>query len=74
MEGHLPSEYEIRVSGQLGETTLVAFPAFRVEVQGGETVLTGILPDQSALYGVLAQMEALGLQLIEVRRQHPDHA
>jgi hypothetical protein len=31
------------------------------------TVFTGWL-DQSALYGVLAQMEALGLVLIEVRR------
>ena len=58
----------------IGETTLLAFPAFRVEAQGSETVLTGVLPDQSALYGVLAQMEALGLQLIEVRRQRPDHA
>jgi hypothetical protein len=74
MEGHLPSQYEIRVRGQIGEATRLAFPAFRVEAQGGETVLTGILPDQSALYGVLAQMEALGLQLIEVRQQHPDQA
>jgi hypothetical protein len=74
MDGQVPSQYEIRVSGQLGETTLLAFPAFRVEAEGSETVLTGILPDQSALYGVLAQMEALGLQLIEVRRHPPNHA
>jgi hypothetical protein len=67
-------QYEIRVSGLLGETTLLAFPAFRVEAQGGETVLTGVLSDQSALYGVLAQMEALGLQLLEVRQQRPDQA
>jgi monoterpene epsilon-lactone hydrolase len=73
MEGQVPSQYEIRVSGRLGESTLLAFPAFRVEAEGSDTVLTGILPDQSALYGVLAQMEALGLQLIEVRRQRPDH-
>jgi hypothetical protein len=31
-------------------------------------VLTGALPDQSALYGMLAEIEALGLELIEVRR------
>jgi hypothetical protein len=74
MEGHLPSRYEIRVSGQLGEATLLAFPAFTGEARGSETVLTGVLPDQAALYGVLAQMEALGLQLLEVRRQHPDDA
>jgi monoterpene epsilon-lactone hydrolase len=74
VEEHSPSQYEIRVSGQLGETTLLAFPAFKSEARGSETVLTGVLPDQSALYGVLARMEALGLQLLEVRRQRPDHA
>jgi hypothetical protein len=31
-------------------------------------VLAGTPPDQAALYGVLIQMEALGLELIEVRR------
>jgi hypothetical protein len=36
-------------------------------------VLTGQL-DASALYGVLAQIEALGLDLIEVRQLEPDRA
>jgi hypothetical protein len=31
-------------------------------------VLTGPLADQAALYGLLAQLEALGLELLEVRR------
>jgi hypothetical protein len=31
-------------------------------------VLTGSLADQAALYGLLAQIEALGLELLEVRR------
>jgi hypothetical protein len=35
--------------------------------EGAHTVLTGLL-DQSALYGVLAQVEALGLDLLEVRQ------
>ena len=34
---------------------------------GAHTVLTGLL-DQSALYGVLAEIEALGLDLLEVRQ------
>jgi hypothetical protein len=38
--------------------------------KGAHTVLTGWL-DQSALYGVLAEMEALGLVLLEVRRMEP---
>jgi hypothetical protein len=36
-----------------------------------DTVLTGPL-DQSALYGVLAAVEALGLELLEVRQLAPD--
>jgi len=38
---------------------------------GANTVLTGGL-DQSALYGVLAEIEALGLDLLEVRRLTPN--
>jgi len=34
----------------------------------GETVLTGLLEDRSALFGVIAQIEALGLELIELRQ------
>jgi hypothetical protein len=37
-------------------------------VHATETVLTGPLADQAALYGLLAQLEALGLELLEVRR------
>jgi hypothetical protein len=38
------------------------------ELVGSETVLTGWLEDQSALFGVLAQIEGLGLQLLELRQ------
>jgi hypothetical protein len=38
------------------------------EVKGSETVLTGFLEDRSALFGVLAQIEALGLELLELRQ------
>jgi hypothetical protein len=58
---------EIRVRGHLGETLLTAFPEMDAAQRDGETVLTGRLPDQAALFGVLAQVEALGLELIEVR-------
>jgi hypothetical protein len=61
-------QYTIRIKGRLGATALSAFPTMASEVRGGETVLTGSLEDQSAVYGVLVQIEALGLELLEVRQ------
>lgn len=66
--GEDPVLYQIRVSGRLGPTLLGAFPALTPRYQGAETVLTGVLPDAAALFGVLAEIEALGLDLLEVRR------
>jgi hypothetical protein len=37
------------------------------EVKSGDTVLTGLLADRSALFGVLAQIEALALDLVELQ-------
>jgi hypothetical protein len=48
-----------------------AFPGLRAQPRGEDTALTGALPDQAALYGVLAEIEALGLELLEVRRLPP---
>jgi hypothetical protein len=61
--------YEFRIRGLLGDTLLSAFPGLQAEVHGGETVLGGALLDQSALYGVLAQIEQLGLELLDVHRK-----
>jgi hypothetical protein len=47
---------------------LRAFPALNAEMQDGDTLLRGPLPDQSALHGMLGQIEALGLELLELRR------
>jgi hypothetical protein len=48
---------------------LRAFPALSAETQSEDsTLLRGPLPDQAALHGVLSQIEALGLELLEVRR------
>ncbi len=60
--------YEIRVRGLLGGTLRGAFPGLRAQPDGTETVLSGPVVDQAALYGVLDQIEALGLELVEVRR------
>jgi len=65
-----PTPYMIRINGHLGATVLSAFPAMASQHHGAHTVLTGLL-DRSALYGVLAEIEALGLDLLEVRQLIP---
>lgn len=65
-----PGLYAIRIKGRLGATALSAFPSMASELKNDETVLTGPLKDQSALFGVLAQIEALGLDLLELKQIH----
>ncbi len=62
-----PALFAIRIKGHLGATVLSAFPAMARHQHGTDTVLTGLL-DRSALFGVLAEVEALGLDLLEVRQ------
>jgi len=68
-----PALYTIRINGHLGATVLSAFPAMVSQREQAQTVLTGLL-DRSALYGVLAQIETLGLDLVEVRQITPEPA
>jgi hypothetical protein len=65
-----PVLYLIRINGHLGATMLSAFPAMTSQRDGADTLLTGLL-DRSALYGVLAEIDALGLDLLEVRQLTP---
>jgi hypothetical protein len=63
-----PGLYAIRIRGRLGATALSAFPSMVWELKDSETVLTGLLQDRSAVFGVLGQIEALGLELLELRQ------
>ena len=63
-----PCLYSVRIRGRLGATALSAFPSMVSELKGSETVLTGLIEDRSALFGVVAQIEALGLELLELRQ------
>ena len=65
-----PALYSIRIHGHLGATVLSAFPALVPRRHRADTVLTGLL-DRSALHGVLAEIEALGLNLVEIRQLRP---
>jgi hypothetical protein len=63
-----PTRCEFRIRGRLSQSLLGAFPGLDAKVMGAETVLTGPLADQAAVHGVLAQIEALHLELLEFRR------
>jgi hypothetical protein len=65
-----PAPYMIRINGHLGATVLSAFPALAPQHHGAHTVLTGRLV-RSALYGVLAEIEVLGLDLLEIQKLTP---
>jgi hypothetical protein len=69
--GPASARYVIRINGHLGATLLSAFPAMAWQRQGSVTVLTGVL-DRPGLHGILAEIEALGLDLLEVRQLPPE--
>jgi hypothetical protein len=62
------SDYEIHIKGRVSEQVLAAFEGMDTSIQSVETVLRGPLIDQAALYGLLDRIQALGLELVEVRR------
>jgi hypothetical protein len=51
---------------------LSAFPGLDSEFEGRDTVLSGDVPDQAALHGILSKIESMGLELVEVRRVPTD--
>ena len=66
-----PAYYEVRVDGVLDGRWSEWFQGLQIDNQGGETVLSGTLPDQPALHGILDKVRDLGLCIITVRRIPP---
>jgi hypothetical protein len=66
--GSWPARYEIRVEGALERRWSEWFEGLEVDRAGDETILSGTLPDQPALHGVLDKVRNLGLTVIVVRR------
>jgi hypothetical protein len=63
-----PQRYEIRVRGRLSDAAISAFDGLEADVVPAETVLRGPVADQARLQGLLVQVQALGLELLELRR------
>ena len=59
--------YEITVRGRLSAALIGAFDGLIAAPVAAGTVLRGDIPDQAALFGVLERIDALGLELLEVR-------
>ena len=61
---------EIRVKGQIDERWSDWFGGLTIRHSGaGETVLTGSIPDQAALYGIISRLRDLGLELSSLSTQ-----
>lgn len=61
------SKVEIRIKGQIDPHWSTWFEDLDVESTGqDETILRGTVADQGALYGLLARLRDLGLQLLSV--------
>lgn len=64
-----PTVYEIRVEGHLADRWSDWFDGMAICTDpNGQTLLTGLLTDQAALYGVLSKIHNLNLVLISVLR------
>ncbi|WP_024800597.1 hypothetical protein [Nocardia sp. BMG51109] len=62
--------YQFVVEGELSERAQAAFPelARSDHSTAGTTTLYGVVPDSTAVRGVLARIDALGLTLLEMSR------
>ena len=61
--------YEIKIEGLLDPRWSDWFAGLKLtDLEGGETLISGSLPDQVALHGVLERVRDLNLKLISVTR------
>jgi hypothetical protein len=67
MSERVPRRYEIRVREGLDESWAAWFPGFRMDRdEEGHSVLSGEVPDSSALYGIVAKLRDLNLTLVSI--------
>jgi hypothetical protein len=64
-----PRIYQIRVEGHLGQQWMDWFDGLTITLEeDGDTLLTGLVVDQAALFGLLKKVRDLGLPLVSVNQ------
>lgn len=64
-----PVAFQIRIKGHLGNDWTDWFGGMTItQEENGDTLLTGPVPDQAALFGLLRRVRDLGMQLISINR------
>ncbi len=64
-----PGLYEIRIKGHLDDRWSDWFEGLTITLkEDGDTLLTGPVTDQAALYGLLKKVRDLGMPLVSVNR------
>ena len=64
--------YEIRVEGVLDQRRTAWFDGIEIASDHSQTVISGPVPDQAALHGLLNRVGDLGLVIVSVRRLEPE--
>ena len=59
-------QVEIRIKGQIDKNWSDWLGGLSINYQQTETVLTGSVQDQSALYGLLLRLSDMGIQLVSL--------
>lgn len=66
-EADRPMIYQIRIKGHLGRQWTEWFEGLIITVEdNGDTLLTGTVVDQAALYGLLRKVRDLGMSLVSI--------
>jgi hypothetical protein len=67
-----PLVYQIRIEGHLGYPWTDRFEGLTITLDANDTLLTGPVIDQAALYGLLRKVRDLGMRLVSVNRIFSD--